>query len=178
MSLSLASIGVGAAADDGTGDRPRIAGQKINANFAAVAANLEALGAADIDHASVSGNTLTITLKGGGTIAVDVSSFSTLVATTKSGTAYTLTAADNGGLLKFTSATAVTITLPATLPEDFRCECKQMGAGQLIFALGGGATNATPGASNKSPWQYATVLVEVAANSGAAAIYMLGNASA
>ncbi len=47
----------------------------------------------------------------------------------QNGNAYTVQASDNGNLLLFTSATAVTVTLPATLPAGFRCKLFQAGTG-------------------------------------------------
>lgn len=59
MSLTLQDIGIGASANDGTGDTPRAAGTKINANNAAIIAylkalaNLDTVGTAQIDNSAV-----------------------------------------------------------------------------------------------------------------------------
>jgi len=59
MSLTLQDIGIGTAANDGTGDTPRAAGTKINANNAAIIAylkalaNLDTVGTAQIDNSAV-----------------------------------------------------------------------------------------------------------------------------
>ena len=47
MTLTLQDIGLGSSANDGTGDTPRAAGEKINANNAAITAFLKALAALD-----------------------------------------------------------------------------------------------------------------------------------
>lgn len=59
MTLTLQDIGIGASANDGTGDTPRAAGTKINANNAAIIAflkalaNLDTVGTAQIDNGAV-----------------------------------------------------------------------------------------------------------------------------
>ncbi len=59
MSLTLQDIGIGASANDGSGDTPRATGQKINANNAAIVAflkalaNLDTVGTAQIDNGAV-----------------------------------------------------------------------------------------------------------------------------
>lgn len=53
-------------------------------------------------------------------------------------TAYTVQLADLARTLRFTAATAVTVTVPDTLPSGFHCELSQGGAGQ-ITVVGGGA---------------------------------------
>ena len=47
MTLTLQDSDLGASANDGTGDTPRAAGTKINANNAAITAFLKALAALD-----------------------------------------------------------------------------------------------------------------------------------
>src|SRR5690606_4423852 len=53
---------------------------------------------------------------------------------------YTLLETDNNKILNFTSATDVTITVPAGLTVGNRFEGKQRGAGQLIFVGDTGVT--------------------------------------
>ena len=58
----------------------------------------------------------------------------------QTGTTYTLQTTDRGGLVGFTGAGAVTLTLPNNLPVGFRCTVAQIGAGQVTFtAATGGA---------------------------------------
>lgn len=52
---------------------------------------------------------------------------------------YTLTASDNGNIVIMNSATAVTLTVPATLPAGFVVQIIQKGAGQ-VSVVGSGAT--------------------------------------
>ena len=51
----------------------------------------------------------------------------------QTGTAYTLLAGDNGKVIKFTSGSAITLTLPSGLGEGFNCTVIQYGAGQITF---------------------------------------------
>jgi hypothetical protein len=59
---------------------------------------------------------------------------------TISGIAYTISASDNGRTLRFTNGSAVTVTVPATLPVDFKCLAYQIGDGAVTFVEGSGAT--------------------------------------
>ena len=49
------------------------------------------------------------------------------------GATYTLQASDNNKNVFFTSSSAVTVTIPATLPASFSCTCWQQGAGSVAF---------------------------------------------
>ena len=49
----------------------------------------------------------------------------------QTGTTYTLVAGDNGKVIKFTSGSAITLTLPSGLGEGFNCSVVQYGAGQI-----------------------------------------------
>lgn len=64
----------------------------------------------------------------------------TLEVVTEAGTARTLTAADNGKAIRFTAATAITVTLPGVATEDladgFGCLLIVEGDGQLTVAKG------------------------------------------
>ncbi|MBQ4822265.1 hypothetical protein [Aquimarina sp. MMG016] len=51
---------------------------------------------------------------------------------------YTLQASDDGNVLTFTSATDVTLTIPAGLPIGFNVSVYQQGAGQVQVTGGGG----------------------------------------
>jgi len=59
---------------------------------------------------------------------------------TQAGTTYTLLPSDNNSLIRFTSATAVTVTIPSTLAVGFSCACVQYALGQVTFVAGAGAT--------------------------------------
>ena len=83
---------------------------------------------------------------------------SLLGVTTIAGTAYALSAADDGRLLYCTADTAVTITT-AALPAAFSCMVIQGGAGQISIAAGAGTTVAAFGGMVKTAGQYAALTV-------------------
>ncbi len=58
----------------------------------------------------------------------------------QTGTTYTFVVADNDRIVEFTSATAVTATVPSDLPAGWNCVVVQIGAGKVTFAAGGGST--------------------------------------
>ena len=68
---------------------------------------------------------------------------------------YSLTAADNGKVIQSTSASAITITIPSSLPAGFNCTVVQMGAGQITLA----GTYFNRGNFNKTASQYAIVSI-------------------
>lgn len=63
-----------------------------------------------------------------------------LTVQTIAGTTYTLLLTDMGNLLRFTSASAVSVTCPADLPEGFNVIIKQGGAGSVTLVAASGAT--------------------------------------
>ena len=77
---------------------------------------------------------------------------------TITGTAYTLSAEDDGWLLYCTAATAVTITT-AALPVAFSCMIVQGGAGQISLVAGAGSTVVGFGGMLKTAGQYAALTV-------------------
>ncbi len=83
---------------------------------------------------------------------------SLLGVTTIAGTAYALSAADDGHLLYCTADTAVTITT-AALPAAFSCMVIQGGAGQVSIAAGAGTTVAAFGGMVKTAGQFAALTV-------------------
>jgi hypothetical protein len=98
---------------------------------------------------------------------------------TVSGTTYTVDATvASGAVLRFTSATAVTITLANDLPTGWCASWRQIGAGQLTFSAGSGATlNNRPG-HTKSAGAGAWGALACDSNAGAAAIVYLGGDTA
>jgi hypothetical protein len=82
---------------------------------------------------------------------------------------YEIAAADNGTVVLVNKATAVTVTLPNSLPAGFNCSVVQEGAGQITFAAGSGATQQAPYGGSKSAVQYGTVSLLVAGNGGGSA---------
>ena len=84
---------------------------------------------------------------------------------TQSGTAYTLTATDNGRVVAFTSGSAVTLTVPSGLGAGFSCSVVQYGAGQITVTAGSGATLRLRASANKTGGQYAIAsLISVITN--------------
>lgn len=57
---------------------------------------------------------------------------------TVTGTTYTLTSADHGKIFDFTSNSAVTLTVPNTLPIGFQISITQAGTGQVTISGSGG----------------------------------------
>jgi len=78
---------------------------------------------------------------------------------------FTLTASQNGKLLRVNSASNVTITLPqqstAALPVGFYCILRQVGAGQIILALEGTDTLLSPDSGFKSRTQGCDIFVDL-----------------
>jgi len=86
---------------------------------------------------------------------------------TQTGTTYTLQASDLGKVVELNNASAITVTVPNSLPAGFNCLLSQLGAGQVTVAAGSGATlNAWPAGGVKTPGQYGEVSLRVRANSG------------
>ena len=84
---------------------------------------------------------------------------------TQSGTSYTLTATDNGGVVAFTSGSAIALTVPSGLGAGFSCSVVQYGAGQITVSAGAGATLRLRVSANKTAGQYAIAsLLSVVAN--------------
>jgi hypothetical protein len=84
---------------------------------------------------------------------------------TQSGTSYTLTATDNGGVVAFTSGSAIALTVPSGLGAGFSCSVVQYGAGQITVAAGSGATLRIRASANKTAGQYAIAsILSVVAN--------------
>lgn len=90
------------------------------------------------------------------------------------GETYTLQEADAGKLLRFTSATAVTVTLPNSLSAGWNVLWSQLGAGQVSFSTAAGAVRRNRYGHAKTSGQYAEGSLRVDENvSGAGAIYIL-----
>jgi hypothetical protein len=59
---------------------------------------------------------------------------------TTSPTSFTLASTDNNKIFLITTSSALTITVPNSLPVGFSCQIIQGGTGQIIFAQGSGVT--------------------------------------
>lgn len=63
----------------------------------------------------------------------------------QTGTTYTLAATDNGKVLMFSNASAITVTVPSSLPVGFACTIIQLGAGQVTLSASGVTLNGKNG---------------------------------
>lgn len=72
----------------------------------------------------------------------------------QTGTTYTLQASDNGGGVRLTNGSAITLTVPSGLGAGFNCLIAQYGAGQVTVS-GSGATVNSRGGATKLNGQYA-----------------------
>jgi hypothetical protein len=86
----------------------------------------------------------------------------------------TLASTDNGKVKNCTSASAVTVTCPNSLPLNFYCTINQVGAGQITFSAGSGATLNNRQGLLHSAGQWAMCCLYVKSNTGTNAAYVLG----
>jgi hypothetical protein len=116
------------------------------------------------------------------TIGPAPGSFGLLTVTTQSGTTYTLSATDCGTEINFTSNSAVTVTIPATLPIGCSVAALQVGTAK-VSVNGSAVTPATlqtyGGSATGTAGQWAMIGVTIEANvGGSAAVAVLqGNVS-
>ena len=76
---------------------------------------------------------------------------------TESGTSKTLAASDNGTIIVCSSNSAVTITVPASLPAGFNCMIIQSGSGQVSLSASSTTLNNRNG--TKTAGQHAIMTV-------------------
>jgi len=82
---------------------------------------------------------------------------------TQSGTSYTLVAGDSGKLVRFTSSSSITLTVPASLGAEFNCLVEQAGSGQITFTASGTAIhNAHSFTKTFGQWSIVTLVAESA----------------
>lgn len=74
---------------------------------------------------------------------------------TASGTTDTISSADNGYVIYYTNASAVTVTVNNTLAVGFTCTIVQSGAGQVTVSAGSGMTRRQRQSYTKTAGQYA-----------------------
>lgn len=55
----------------------------------------------------------------------------------QTGTTYTLQSSDNGKVVTLSNASAITLTIPTSLPTGFNCSIVQLGAGQVTISASG-----------------------------------------
>lgn len=92
---------------------------------------------------------------------------------TQAATSYTLAATDCGTTIRFTNASAITLTLPDSIAAGCSVALLQVGAGQVTPTVSGGASlNSRPGYT-KTAGQWALVGLTIDSNAGSAAHYVL-----
>ena len=101
-----------------------------------------------------------------------------LVPTVVSGTTTTIGDVQDGALLRTTNGSAVTATLDATAPAGTQLAVCQVGAGQVTFVAGSGATLHNRQGHTKTAGQWATVSLYVDSNSGTDAVWVLSGDTA
>jgi hypothetical protein len=117
LPLTTGVVGVLPLANGGTGSATK--------NFVDLT-TAQTIGGAKTFNGSLSGNT---------TGAATISGFSANM-NVQTGTAYTLTASDNGKIITLNNASAITLTVPA-LFAGFNCMVVQLGAGQVTLTASG-----------------------------------------
>jgi hypothetical protein len=80
---------------------------------------------------------------------------------TQSGTTYTLLGSDNGSVLEFTNAAAITLTVPAGLPSGFQCSITQLGTGIVTVVGSGTMTIRNTYNYTKTSGQYSKIGIEI-----------------
>ena len=109
---------------------------------------------------AVSGSTGLVTCMGG--------------VSTQSGATYTLAATDCGTTIRFTSGSAVTLTLPASLVAGCALAVLQAGTGQVSLVVGSGAGLVSRQNYSKTAGQWALIGLTIDTNvGGSAAHYVL-----
>lgn len=95
------------------------------------------------------------------------------------GTTLTLNISHMGKVLRFTSGSAVTVTMPNNMPVSFTVDMIQYGAGVVTCVAGAGATRHSLGALFATAGQYARITATVVLNvANTAAIYNLSGSLA
>jgi hypothetical protein len=118
--------------------------------------------------------------KSGGNLVLDLAhantwtgpqSFGEVIGTvsTQTGTTYTLSASDCGTTIRFTNASAITVTTLNSLPVGCAIAIEQAGAAQVTIAAGAGATQHSAHGYSKTFGQYAILGLFVDTNSGGSA---------
>ena len=93
---------------------------------------------------------------------------------TQSGSSYTIANSDNKSRMRFTSSSAITLTLPNYLQTGFSVGIIQAATGQITFSPASGATLRNRQSFTKSAGQYALCTLQVISNSsGSVAEYLL-----
>lgn len=89
------------------------------------------------------------------------------------GTSYTLVDTDTATVRRFSSNSAITVTLPNSLSNRFFMRIIQEGTAQITFSAASGATLNNRQGHTKTAGQWAVVNLIVRTNAGSAAAYVL-----
>jgi hypothetical protein len=141
LPLTTGVIGILPLANGGTGSATQ--------NFVDLTTTQTVAGAKTLSGATttVSGN-----LTGGNAATSTIAGFTAnLNAQT---TSYTLTTTDNGKIITMNSSSAMTLTVPSTLPAGFNCMIVQTGTGVVTFTASGTTIN-NRSSNTKTAGQYA-----------------------
>jgi hypothetical protein len=93
---------------------------------------------------------------------------------TQSGSSYTLASSDHKSRLRFSSSSAINLTLPNNLPTGFCVQIIQAGAGQITFSASSGGSLHNRQSFTKTAGQYAVCNLQIISNSsGTNAEYLL-----
>lgn len=83
----------------------------------------------------------------------------------QTGTTYTVQASDNGKIVTLSNASAITVTVPASLGAGFSCTLIQIGAGQVsVTASGTTIRNVYSNTKLVGQWAQATLTAYIADN--------------
>lgn len=151
---------------DGTWAAPTGSGT-VNSGTSGQATYYGATGSAVSGTAGLTFSSTAITSYIGTVIGVATTSC-TLGTTTSSCSAQTT--GDCGTFINFTASTAVTVTIPDTLPRGCQVALMQQGTGSVSLTAGSGATLETPHSfTGKTAGQYSTIGVTIISNTGGTA---------
>lgn len=93
---------------------------------------------------------------------------------TQTSAAYTLISSDAGKIVEGDNASAITLTLPNSLPKGFTCDVVQKGGGLVSFSAASGASYHNRFGHSKTAGQYARCRLYVSSNAdGNSAVYVL-----
>jgi hypothetical protein len=139
----------------------------IGSEALGLGSNTAVIGATSQVSATIYGTLNTpggISASGGITFAGTVSSdtgyrISSSAINSQTGTTYTFLTADNGEVITFNNASAITVTIPTGLPVGFNCTAIQLGAGQVGFTGAAGVTLNSYGSLLKIAGQHGAATV-------------------
>jgi hypothetical protein len=86
---------------------------------------------------TINGATLLNTITVNGTLLAKGHALHSNAINTQSGTTYTVDNDDNGKIVTFSNGSAITVTIPDTVPANFGCTLIQIGNGQVSVSAGG-----------------------------------------